>query len=176
MTTNYPITKMNKHIRSIFVLLLLATLGACGGGPKQSQGSFTSTGSMKFQRSYHTETLLKTGMVLVAGGVGSGTSAELYDPVTGSWSMTGSMNTARFGHTATLLQGWQGAGGGRIYHKRYQCCAKHDQRRNLRSADGFMDFSGTDAQAHARATRLPCCRTARCWWRAANRQTAPVQI
>ena len=58
---------------------------------------------MKYQRSYHTTTLLNTGMVLVAGGVGSGTSAELYDPVTGSWSTTGSMNIARFGHTATLL-------------------------------------------------------------------------
>ena len=33
-----------------------------------------------------------------------GSSAELYDPVTGTWSVTGSLNIARYLHTATLLQ------------------------------------------------------------------------
>ena len=55
----------------------------------------------------HTATLLPSGKVLVAGGLGNGllplTSAEFYDPATGAWTATGSLGTARHGHTATLL-------------------------------------------------------------------------
>jgi hypothetical protein len=47
--------------------------------------------------------LLKNGKVLVAGGFGAITSAELFDPVSGSFSSTGSMGTGRSDHTATLL-------------------------------------------------------------------------
>jgi N-acetylneuraminic acid mutarotase len=59
-------------------------------------------------RSSHTATLLPNGMVLVAGGGGSGldgllASARLYDPADGSWSATGTMNEVRILHTATLL-------------------------------------------------------------------------
>jgi WD40 repeat protein len=54
------------------------------------------------RRPVNTATLLPNGTVLVAGG--SGTSAELYNPVTGSWRATGSMGTARdYDMMATLL-------------------------------------------------------------------------
>ena len=57
---------------------------------------------------FHTSTLLSSGHVLLAGGIGGDPSdhlsgAELYDPVTGAWSLTASMSTSRSGHTATLL-------------------------------------------------------------------------
>jgi hypothetical protein len=69
-------------------------------------GTFSSTGSMRAARSYHTATLFSDGRVLVAGGVGSGSqlaSAEIYNPKTGTFSSTGSMVAARNYHAATLL-------------------------------------------------------------------------
>ena len=73
-------------------------------------GTFTPTGSMKFQRIGHTATLLQNGTVLIAGGDEPGltsfvplASAEIYNPATGTFTSTGSMGTARVGHTATLL-------------------------------------------------------------------------
>ena len=73
---------------------------------------WTPTGSLAAGRWGHTATLLPSGLVLVAGGVGHATptsgigvlaSAEVYDPSTGTWTPTGSMITTRVGHTATLL-------------------------------------------------------------------------
>src|SRR5437870_2883752 len=61
---------------------------------------------MSTPRALHTATLLLSGKVLVAGGVGSGgvlASAELYDPVLGTWSAAGGMTDSRYYHTATLL-------------------------------------------------------------------------
>jgi N-acetylneuraminic acid mutarotase len=74
-------------------------------------GSWTTTGSLAYARSYHTATLLPDGKVLVAGGIqeplGSGQfsteRAEVYDPATGTWTATGNLITARDSHTATLL-------------------------------------------------------------------------
>jgi N-acetylneuraminic acid mutarotase len=60
-------------------------------------------------RSNHTATLLRDGMVLVAGGAvdqpgpGDVASAELYDSGLGTWTATGDMVTPRYLHTATLL-------------------------------------------------------------------------
>ena len=63
---------------------------------------------MAFARFRHTQTLLLSGLVLVAGGLdvegtSSISSTELYDPAAGTWTMAGSLNVARAQHTATLL-------------------------------------------------------------------------
>src|SRR5437588_1514856 len=61
-------------------------------------GTWTITSSMTDARNYHTATLLKNGLVLVAGGWDGGSfiaTAELYHPKTGQWTSTGSMNVAR---------------------------------------------------------------------------------
>lgn len=68
-------------------------------------GTFTLTGSMRSARDYQTATLLKNGLVLIAGGetATSSTSAELYDPNTGKFSSTGSTRSPRWLAVATLL-------------------------------------------------------------------------
>ena len=47
------------------------------------------TGGLLRKRLDHTATLLKTGMVLVAGGSSSGRPTELYDPSSERWVVTG---------------------------------------------------------------------------------------
>jgi hypothetical protein len=77
-----------------------------------STGNFSATGSMDFQRSAHTATLLPDGRVLIAGGYsgdlsqpfsGTALTAELYDPSTGTFTPSGQMAVPRYGHSATLL-------------------------------------------------------------------------
>ncbi len=69
--------------------------------------SFAPTGSMGSPREGQTATRLRDGLVLIAGGADSTTSAvataELYDPKTGSFSPTNPMSTPRYLATATLL-------------------------------------------------------------------------
>lgn len=66
------------------------------------------TGSMGAGRYDSTTTLLGSGDVLVAGGLGRGepplSTAEVYHPETKRWSSTGGMNWERSSHTATLLR------------------------------------------------------------------------
>jgi len=73
-----------------------------------ASGSFSSTGTMSFERSWHTATPCN-GQVLVAGGFDGSdnalASAELYDPATGIFSRTGAMATGRVFHTAAVLSG-----------------------------------------------------------------------
>ena len=67
--------------------------------------NWTVTGRLHTGRDFHTATLLRNGVVLVAGGSsGISPSAELYDPASGTWTATGSLNTVRAAHTATLLR------------------------------------------------------------------------
>ena len=84
--------------------------------------TWTYTGSLNTARAFHTMTLLPNGKVLVAGGSdafdGLISSAELYDPATGTWTTVAGMGTGRSSHTATLLPQRQGAGGGRLGHRR----------------------------------------------------------
>jgi hypothetical protein len=66
---------------------------------------------MATARTEHTATLLLSGQVLVAGGVGLNDdalgSAELYDGPGGQFSPTGSLTTERYGATSTLLASGQ---------------------------------------------------------------------
>ncbi|MGH8094881.1 MAG: kelch repeat-containing protein [Chthoniobacterales bacterium] len=81
------------------------------GRPTAGSGTppviFKATGSLGTARAGHTQTLLPSGKVLVAGGVGTGgsylASAEIYDPVTGTWAAAGSFPSARAGHAAIAL-------------------------------------------------------------------------
>lgn len=67
------------------------------------------TGPMTRARYFHTATVLRSGCVLVVGGVTSDSSAspsrtaELYNPTRRSWRATEPLNTARYNHSATLL-------------------------------------------------------------------------
>jgi len=58
---------------------------------------------MTVPRYLHTATSLRSGAVLIIGGIVLRTSAELYDPVSGTFSTTGPMATQRHGYSATLL-------------------------------------------------------------------------
>ena len=66
-------------------------------------GVWEYTGSLNVNRSGQDAVLLQDGRVLITGGTGTITSAEVYTPVTGTWSVTGSLNHGRYLHTATLL-------------------------------------------------------------------------
>src|ERR1700687_2502201 len=77
--------------------------------PTGTRGTWSSAGTMKTARDYHTATLLRNGKVLVAGGYSGplGTvvlaSTELYDPSTNGWSDAAPMLTPHASHTAALL-------------------------------------------------------------------------
>jgi N-acetylneuraminic acid mutarotase len=64
--------------------------------------------SMAAARSNHTATLLKSGKILVAGGVGEAASlylasSEVYDPDANRWAAAPAMAVSRGNHTATAL-------------------------------------------------------------------------
>jgi N-acetylneuraminic acid mutarotase len=68
-----------------------------------------TVGNLAGARQWHTATLLNDGTVLVAGGVGTNTSADVlpeerYDPVSATWSAAGTSTVGASGHTATLLR------------------------------------------------------------------------
>jgi N-acetylneuraminic acid mutarotase len=104
-------------LRTGQVLVAGGVSGMAGSGPvlasaeiyDPASGVWTTTGRLAVPRYDYSATLLPSGTVLVAGGVGvSGatlSSAELYDPVAGRWAATSTMTVARAAHTATLLPG-----------------------------------------------------------------------
>jgi hypothetical protein len=92
----------NRRINPFAVTL--ATLGFGLMAIQQVQGAgFVSVRPMIKPRWAHSATLLPNGKVLVAGGGGAETSAELYDPATDTWTVTGVLRANRIQHTATLL-------------------------------------------------------------------------
>jgi Galactose oxidase, central domain/Kelch motif len=95
------------HLRFFAIACCLIGL-LLSNSPASSAQTFAATGSMTTQRARHTATLLKNGMVLIAGGTedSSGSthaSAELYNPTTKIFTATGNMTAGRTHHTATLL-------------------------------------------------------------------------
>lgn len=86
-------------VSPLLTLLSFASLSASA----QVRGAFVPTGDTTVARSQHTATLQADGKVLITGGDGDLSSAELYDPATGTFTPTGSMNAGRRLHTATLL-------------------------------------------------------------------------
>ena len=77
-----------------------------------TNGTWTTTGALKNPRYGHTATLLASGKVLVAGGMGTNGSnvnltnlytSELYDPDAGVWTASGVIAAPHDGPTATLL-------------------------------------------------------------------------
>jgi galactose oxidase-like protein len=92
------------HTANVLPLFLLL-LGPLVNTLRAQTVQFVPTGSMTEARAQHTTTLLKNGMVLVAGGQNENTltAADLYDPSTGTFNATGSMSSQRLCHTATLL-------------------------------------------------------------------------
>jgi hypothetical protein len=119
---------------------VLSAQGALAGLPlaraevyDPQTGESLSIGSMSAARAFHTATLLKTGLVLVAGGVSlindalaPLATAELFEPATGTFRVVeGGLQerSGRAGHSATLLAdgrvllagGWgQEPGGSRV--------------------------------------------------------------
>lgn len=69
-------------------------------------GRFIATGSLTYERTGHTATLLKDGRVLVVGGSGNVRTppiCELYDPGTGTYLPGPPLSEERSYHTETLL-------------------------------------------------------------------------
>jgi hypothetical protein len=71
-----------KSLMPISVALLAIGLVASTSVPALagSSGTWAKTGSLNVARGEETATLLSNGQVLVAGGDGTGTGAELYTP------------------------------------------------------------------------------------------------
>ncbi len=97
---------------------------------KDSDNSFTITGSMNVARHNHTATTLNDGRVLIAGGVDNSLtvldSAEIFDPKSGVFTLTAPMNRARAFHSAQILDDGQVliAGGGLLPDGTYDVTAE----------------------------------------------------
>jgi hypothetical protein len=92
----------------VCLLLLAAALTPASVMAKsEDRGGWSPVADLATGRAQHTATLLRTGKVLVAGGVdakGVATaSAELFDPAASRWTAASPMSVARTQHTATLL-------------------------------------------------------------------------
>jgi hypothetical protein len=76
----------------------------------QRSAEFSATQPMAERRRGHTATLIRTGDVVVLGGIGPDRepipSGEVYRTSTGTWERIPDMEVPRHGHTATLL--WTG--------------------------------------------------------------------
>ncbi|PIK15719.1 kelch repeat-containing protein [Halobacteriovorax sp. JY17] len=80
------------------------------------QTEFFAAGKVSKQRSFHTSTVLDDNSILLTGGWGSNTSAEVYDSTQGMSRQIQEMNFPRVEHVATKLDsgnvlitgGWKG--------------------------------------------------------------------
>ncbi len=89
--------------RAILALVLAAV---AAGGPAAAD-TWEPTGRPIDGRQRHTATLLPSGEVLAAGGLGEAgllSSSERFDPSLGAWRPAAALDVARQNHTATLLR------------------------------------------------------------------------
>ena len=114
-----------------------------------NMGAFSLTGNMNYVRGGHTATLLSNGKVLIAGGTGDVSSAELYNTSTGTFSLTGSLSVPRFsGNTATLLpNGKVLITGGIAYSHTTKVSEIYDPNTGTFSLTGDMIHARTDHTA-----------------------------
>jgi len=93
--------------------LMATVLGVSGVSNPFTVNGFCGTASLSIGRELHTETLLGTGKVLVAGGLDLNgvalQTAEIYDPSTGTVSSTGNLSApnGRGSHASITLQNGQ---------------------------------------------------------------------
>ena len=112
------------------------------------RGRSVPTGQMTGVRSGHTATLLKSGLVLIAGGFDDEApvrTAELYDPATGRFERTGSLTEPRGGATATPAARRTSAGRGRLRRR-----PQPRECRPLRPAQRSLLEDGDDARGRVR--------------------------
>lgn len=116
--------------------------------------TWSAAGSLATARTQHSATLLVSGRVLVAGGIGGGdaVNAEQYNPVTNTWSAAGSLATIRNFTAATLLpSGKVLVEGGQDVGNVFASADLYDPASNTWSATGSL---ATARYSHT-ATLLP---------------------
>ena len=108
-------------------LALALTLLLSAIGRDARAADWNPAANLVFGRALHTATLLPSGKVLVAGGLGGFgaiPNAELYNPGTNSWSDGGFLKATRREHAATLLPGSGGLRGGLLWIMAEQLAAR----------------------------------------------------
>lgn len=137
-------------------VLAVGGFGNGGSGPTLAScelydpatGTWNATGSLNTGRYWGVLTVLQSGKVLIAGGVGGNdnstylTTCELYDPATGKWTYTGSLANTRIGHTLTLLPSGKVLASGAAYGgaglNPLSACELYDPALGTWSATGGM--------------------------------------
>ena len=137
-STRFVIKIQTNKALSLALALAALALNLSLIQPAQA-GSFTNTGPMTDARTSHTATLLRNGQVLVAGGYGDGgvgtfTSAELYDRHRNVDSNRLDEGCTKRSH-GNLARKWKGAdrGGRSWFLDRYQCGIVRSGNRDLDS-------------------------------------------
>ena len=95
-----------RRTQTLGLLTMLATLAVLLIVPAAAfaDAQWEPAGQLLTERSLHTATLLQDGRVLVAGGNGALSSAELYYPGLDAWLPALPMTSGRYCHTATRLK------------------------------------------------------------------------
>src|SRR5688572_24504003 len=94
-------------VSRIAILVTLFVLGDDAVPSKELTQTVNRVGTLRSARAAHTATTLRSGEVLMVGGMADGgnslSSAELFDPERNTLQEAGALADSRSGHTATLL-------------------------------------------------------------------------